>query len=74
MAKNNTEYQQEQWILEYYKSIIENPRFYIIGAFENDELIAVTSIDFKCGKLIGKIDFPAECDCPAWRQNTPAGG
>ena len=24
MAKNNTEYQQEQWILEYYKSIIEN--------------------------------------------------
>lgn len=44
------------------KSIIENPRFYIIGAFENNDLIAVTSIDFKCGKLIGKIDFPAECD------------
>lgn len=28
MAKNNTEYQQEQWILEYYKSIIENPESY----------------------------------------------
>ena len=44
------------------KSIIENPRFYILGAFENDQLIAVTSIDFKCGKLIGKIDFPKDCD------------
>lgn len=28
MAKNNTEYQQEQWILEYYKSIIENSESY----------------------------------------------
>ena len=44
------------------KSIIENPRFYIIGAFENDKLCAVTSMDYKCGKLIGKIDFPEECD------------
>lgn len=39
-------------------NIIKNNRFYIIGAFENNELIAVTSLDYKCGKLIGKIDFP----------------
>jgi len=44
------------------KSIIENPRFYIIGAFENDELCGVSSLDYKCGKLIGKISFPKNCD------------
>ena len=44
------------------KSIIENPRFYILGAFDKDFLCAVSSLDYKCGKLIGKIDFPKECD------------
>ena len=44
------------------KSIIENPRFYIVGVFDNDTLCAVSSFDYKCGKLIGKIDFPAECN------------
>ena len=44
------------------KSIIENPRFYVIGYFDNDKLCAVSSIDYKCGKLIGKVDFPAYCD------------
>lgn len=44
------------------KSIIENPRFYILGAFENGNLCAVTSMDYKCGKLIGKIDFPKNCN------------
>lgn len=44
------------------KSMIENPRFYIIGAFENDKLCAVSSFDYKCGKLIGKIDFPENCN------------
>lgn len=39
-------------------AIIENPRFYIIGAFDNDFLCAVCSLDYKCGKLIGKINFP----------------
>ncbi len=48
--------------LENVKSMIENPRFYIIGVFENDKLCAVSSLDYKCGKLIGKIDFPSECD------------
>ena len=44
------------------KGMIENPRFYIIGYFENDVLCGVGSIDYKCGKLIGKIEFPLECD------------
>ena len=42
--------------------MIENPRFYIVGYFENEELCGVGSLDYKCGKLIGKIDFPKECD------------
>ena len=42
--------------------IIEKPRFYILGAFENNELCGVTSLDYKCGKLIGKIDFPPDCN------------
>lgn len=44
------------------KSIIENPRFYVIGYFDEDKLIAVSSFDYKCGKLIGKVDFPDYCD------------
>ena len=44
------------------ETMIEKPRFYIVGAFENDELCAVSSLDYKCGKLIGKIDFPADCN------------
>lgn len=44
------------------KSMIENPRFYIIGVFEDDVLCAVSSFDYKCGKLIGKIAFPADCN------------
>lgn len=44
------------------KSMIENPRFYIIGYFDGDTLCAVSSLDYKCGKLIGKVDFPQECD------------
>lgn len=44
------------------KAIIENPRFYIIGAFIDNKLCAVSSLDYKCGKLVGKINFPPECD------------
>ena len=43
------------------KGMIESPRFYIIGYFENDVLCGVGSLDYKCGKLIGKVDFPPEC-------------
>ena len=43
-------------------SMIENPRFYIIGAFDGDTLMGVSSLDYKCGKLIGKIDFPQNCN------------
>ena len=48
--------------LDNVKGMIINPRFYIIGAFINDKLVGVSSLDYKCGKLIGKIDFPSECD------------
>lgn len=44
------------------KAMIENPRFYIIGVFDNNQLVAVSSFDYKCGKLIGKINFPLNCD------------
>lgn len=44
------------------KNMLEKPRFYIVGAFENDVLCGVSSLDYKCGKLIGKIDFPADVD------------
>lgn len=43
-------------------SMIQNPRFYIIGAFDGDTLMGVSSLDYKCGKLIGKIDFPKQCN------------
>ena len=42
--------------------MINKPRFYIIGAFVNDKLVGVSSLDYKCGKLIGKIEFPKECN------------
>lgn len=42
--------------------MIEHPRFYIIGAFIDDDLAGVSSLDYKCGKLIGKIDFPKDCN------------
>lgn len=48
--------------LENVKSMIESPRFYIVGVFDNDRLVAVSSFDYKCGKLIGKIDFPKQCN------------
>jgi len=48
--------------LENVKSILENPRFYVIGIFDNNFLCAVSSLDYKCGKLIGKLNFPAEVD------------
>lgn len=44
------------------KGMIEHPRFYIVGAFEDGVLCGVTSLDYKCGKLIGKVDFPDYCD------------
>ncbi|MBR1984950.1 MAG: GNAT family N-acetyltransferase, partial [Clostridia bacterium] len=43
------------------QGMILNPRFFILGAFENNELCAVSSLDYKCGKLIGKIDLPQTC-------------
>lgn len=44
------------------KSMISNPRFFILGVWENEELMGVSSLDYKCGKLIGKIEFPKECN------------
>ena len=48
--------------LENVKGMINHPRFYIIGVFDNDNLCAVSSLDYKCGKLIGKVEFPKECN------------
>lgn len=48
--------------LENVKGMINHPRFYIIGVFDNDKLCAVSSLDYKCGKLIGKVEFPKECN------------
>lgn len=44
------------------KGMIEHPRFYIVGLFVNNKLVGVSSLDYKCGKLIGKIDFPTNFD------------
>ena len=44
------------------RSMIENDRFYIIGCFDGNTLCAVSSLDYKCGKLIGKVEFPKECN------------
>lgn len=43
-------------------NMIQKPRFYILGAFEDDKLVGVSSLDYKCGKLLGKIDFPTDCN------------
>ena len=43
-------------------SMIEDERFYILGLFDNDELAAVTSLDYKCGKILGKVEFPQGTD------------
>ena len=48
--------------LENVKAMIANPRFFIVGYFQGNVLCGVSSFDYKCGKLIGKIDFPKECD------------
>lgn len=48
--------------LENVIGMIENPRFYIIGAFIDGKLAGVSSLDYKCGKLIGKINFPKDCN------------
>jgi len=45
--------------IENVKAMISNPRFYIIGYFEDNVLKGVGSLDYKCGKLLGKIDLPA---------------
>lgn len=44
------------------KTMIEKPRFYIIGVFDKEKLCAVSSLDYKCGKLVGKIDLPTDCN------------
>lgn len=43
-------------------NMIQKPRFYILGAFEDNKLVGVSSLDYKCGKLLGKMDFPENCN------------
>ena len=40
------------------KAMINDDRFAIFGMFDGPFLCAVSSMDYKCGKLIGVIDFP----------------
>ncbi len=44
------------------KGMIEHPRFFIAGLFVDNKLVGVSSLDYKCGKLIGKVDFPNDFD------------
>lgn len=44
------------------KKMIENERFYIVGLFMEDKLMAISSLDYKCGKLKDKIDFSSVFD------------
>ena len=44
------------------KKMIENERFYIVGLFIKDKLMAISSLDYKCGKLKDKIDFSSVFD------------
>lgn len=69
LIKNMYEHlENQEWFspmpldIESIKGMIEKPRFFIVGAFENDKLCGVSSIDYKCGKLVGKVDFPKCCD------------
>lgn len=48
--------------LENVSGMIKTPRFYIIGAFVDNILVGISSLDYKCGKLIGKINFPEDCN------------
>lgn len=43
-------------------SMLENERFYILGLFDGDTLAGVSSLDYKCGKIYGKVEFPEGCD------------
>ena len=43
------------------KEILANPRFFVLGVFENGKLCALSSFDFKCGKLIGQNCMPLYC-------------
>ena len=42
------------------KKMIENERFYIIGYFLEGVLCGVSSLDYKCGKIADKLNFPKE--------------
>ncbi len=42
--------------------MLTNPRFFIVGLFYNAKLVAVSSLDYKCGKLIGTLPFPTDFD------------
>ena len=44
------------------KIMINKPRFFIVGAFDDNKLCGVASLDYKCGKLIGKVEFPKDCN------------
>ena len=48
--------------LESVKKMIDKERFYILGAFNGEELAGITSLDYKNGKLPEKYEFPDWCN------------
>lgn len=48
--------------LSHVSKMIDKERFYIIGAFEGDDLAGIASLDYKNGKLPEKYTFPSWCD------------
>lgn len=44
------------------QNILTNSRYYVLGAWEKKQLVAVSCLDYQCGKLLDKIDFSKYCD------------
>lgn len=42
--------------------MINNDRFYILGAFDGEDLAGIASLDYKNGKLPQKYEFPNWCE------------
>lgn len=42
--------------------MINKQRFYILGAFDGQKLAGIISLDYKCGKLPQKYNFPSWCN------------
>ncbi len=48
--------------IESVKEMINKTRFYILGAFDGENLAGIASLDYKNGKMPEKYPFPSWCD------------